>query len=141
MKEFARERAVALPELAVGWTLAHPAVDVAIVGAHRPSQLEGTVTAAALHLSQEDLGKIDAILADAVPAQMIHPGGPKWTCIAGFRASRCQRQPLPMETSTRASTPSSKPPMTCSSPPVRYPTPAKGDEMMLDAQADRGREG
>jgi aryl-alcohol dehydrogenase-like predicted oxidoreductase len=75
LKEFAREQAVALPELAVGWTLAHPAVDVAIVGAHRPSQLEGTAAAAALHLSQEDLGKIDAILGDAVPVWGPHPEG------------------------------------------------------------------
>jgi len=75
LREFARERAVALPELAVGWTLANPAVDVAIVGAHRPSQLEGTAAAADLHLSPEDLDKIDAILADAVPVWGPHPEG------------------------------------------------------------------
>jgi aryl-alcohol dehydrogenase-like predicted oxidoreductase len=75
LKEFARERAIALPELAVGWTLAHPAVDVAIVGARRPSQLEGTAAAADLHLSQEELGKIDAILTDAVPVWGPHPEG------------------------------------------------------------------
>jgi aryl-alcohol dehydrogenase-like predicted oxidoreductase len=40
-----------LPELAVAWTLAHPAVLVAVVGARRPSQLEGTVDAADFTLS------------------------------------------------------------------------------------------
>ena len=75
LKEFARERAVALPELALAWTLAHPAVDVSIVGARRPSQLEGTAAGAALHLSEEDLDKIDAILVDAVPVWGPHPEG------------------------------------------------------------------
>jgi aryl-alcohol dehydrogenase-like predicted oxidoreductase len=75
LKEFAQERVVLLPELAVAWTLAHPAVDVAIVGAHRPSQLDGTATAADLHLSDEDLGEIDAILADALPVWGPHPEG------------------------------------------------------------------
>ncbi len=75
LKEFAQQRVVVLPELAVAWTLAHPAVDVAIVGAHRPSQLDGTATAADLHLSDEDLGEIDAILADALPVWGPHPEG------------------------------------------------------------------
>jgi aryl-alcohol dehydrogenase-like predicted oxidoreductase len=75
LKEFARERAVTLPELAVGWTLAHPAVDTAIVGARRPDQLEGTAKAADLHLSREDLGAIEAILTDAVPMWGPHPEG------------------------------------------------------------------
>ena len=75
LKEFAQERLVVLPELAVAWTLAHSAVDVAIVGAHRRSQLDGTATAADLHLSDEDLGEIDAILADALPVWGPHPEG------------------------------------------------------------------
>jgi hypothetical protein len=75
LRTFARERGVTLPELAVAWTLAHPAVDVAIVGARRPSQLDGTAAAASLGLSPEDLDKIDAILADAVPVWGPHPEG------------------------------------------------------------------
>ena len=75
LREFARERAVTLPELAVAWTLADPAVDVSIVGARRPSQLEGTAGGADLHLSDEDLDKIDAILMDAVPVWGPHPEG------------------------------------------------------------------
>jgi hypothetical protein len=75
LREFARERAVTLPELAVAWTLADPAVAVSIVGARRPSQLEGTAGGADLHLSEEDLIKIDAILMDAAPVWGPHPEG------------------------------------------------------------------
>jgi aryl-alcohol dehydrogenase-like predicted oxidoreductase len=75
LSEFPRERAVTLPELAMGWTLAHPAVDVAIVGARRPSHLEGTAAAAALALSPEDLGGIDAVLAVAVAVRVRTPKG------------------------------------------------------------------
>jgi hypothetical protein len=75
LREFARERAVTLPELAVAWTLADPAVAVSIVGARRPSQLEGTAGGADLHLSEEDRIKIDAILMDAAPVWGPHPEG------------------------------------------------------------------
>jgi aryl-alcohol dehydrogenase-like predicted oxidoreductase len=75
LKQFARERGIALPELAVAWTLANPAVQVAIVGARRPSQLDGTATAADRHLSADDLRRIDAIVADAVPVWGPHPEG------------------------------------------------------------------
>jgi aryl-alcohol dehydrogenase-like predicted oxidoreductase len=75
LDEFARQRALDLPELAVCWTLAHPAVDVAIVGARRPSHLESTAAAADLFLSPDELDKIDAILADAVAMSGPHPEG------------------------------------------------------------------
>jgi aryl-alcohol dehydrogenase-like predicted oxidoreductase len=75
LKQFARERDVTLPELAVAWTLANPAVDVAIVGARRPDHLEGTAAAADLHLSPAELGEINTILADAVPMWGPHPEG------------------------------------------------------------------
>jgi aryl-alcohol dehydrogenase-like predicted oxidoreductase len=75
LKQFARGRDVTLPELAVAWTLANPAVDVAIVGARRPDQLNGTATAADLLLSAAELGELDTILADAVPMWGPHPEG------------------------------------------------------------------
>ena len=75
LKQFARERAMALPELAVAWTLAHPAVQVAIVGARQPAQLDGTATAADRHLSADDLRRIELIVADAVPVWGPHPEG------------------------------------------------------------------
>jgi aryl-alcohol dehydrogenase-like predicted oxidoreductase len=75
LKQVARKRAVSLPQLAVAWTLANPAVHVAIVGARRPSQLEGTAPAADIELSAEELAEIDAIVADAVPVWGPHPEG------------------------------------------------------------------
>jgi aryl-alcohol dehydrogenase-like predicted oxidoreductase len=75
LKQFARERAIALPELAVAWTLANPAVHVAIVGARRPAQLEGTAPAADVDLSADDLRRIEMIVADAVPVWGPHPEG------------------------------------------------------------------
>jgi aryl-alcohol dehydrogenase-like predicted oxidoreductase len=75
LKQFARERDVTLPELAVAWTLANPAVDVAIVGARRPDHLDGTAAAADVYLSPADFGEINTILADAVPMWGPHPEG------------------------------------------------------------------
>ena len=75
LKQVARKRDVSLPQLAVAWTLANPAVHVAIVGARRPSQLEGTAPAADIELSAEELAEIDAIVADAVPVWGPHPEG------------------------------------------------------------------
>jgi aryl-alcohol dehydrogenase-like predicted oxidoreductase len=75
LKGFARERDVSLPQLAVAWTLANLAVQVAIVGARRPSQLDGTAPAADIKLSKADLQEIDASLADAVPVWGPHPEG------------------------------------------------------------------
>lgn len=46
-------------EVAVAWTLRHPAVTGAIVGARRPSQIEGTVGAADFRLSPEELAEIE----------------------------------------------------------------------------------
>jgi aryl-alcohol dehydrogenase-like predicted oxidoreductase len=75
LKQFAGERGITLPELAVAWTLAHPAVQVAIVGARRPAQLDGTATAVDRHLSADDLRRIEVIVADAVPVWGPHPEG------------------------------------------------------------------
>jgi aryl-alcohol dehydrogenase-like predicted oxidoreductase len=75
LKVFADDLGVTLPELAVAWTLAHPAVHVAIVGARRPSQLEGTASAVDVDLSGKNLEEIDKILAEAVPVTGPNPEG------------------------------------------------------------------
>jgi aryl-alcohol dehydrogenase-like predicted oxidoreductase len=72
---FARERGVALPELAVAWTIANPAVDVAIVGARRASQLDTLVPAAGVELSADDIGAIDAMLSGSAPVAGPAPEG------------------------------------------------------------------
>ncbi|MEA2843830.1 MAG: hypothetical protein QOJ69_1501, partial [Actinomycetota bacterium] len=71
LSRFAAERGIPLPQLAVAWTVANPAVDVAIVGARRASQLEALTPAADVELTADDLDSIEAIVADAAPV-----GGP-----------------------------------------------------------------
>jgi aryl-alcohol dehydrogenase-like predicted oxidoreductase len=50
-------------------------VQVAIVGARRPSQLDGTAPAADIVLTQAELWEIDTILQDAVPVSGPNPEG------------------------------------------------------------------
>jgi aryl-alcohol dehydrogenase-like predicted oxidoreductase len=75
LKDFARERAISLPQLAVAWTLSNPAVQVAIVGARRPEHLDDTTAAAEISLSGSDRREIDRILAGAVPVVGPSPEG------------------------------------------------------------------
>jgi len=64
-------RGATIAQLAVAWVLAHPAVQVAIVGSHTPAHLQESVGALDLTLSRGDLAEIDTIMAAAVPL-----GGP-----------------------------------------------------------------
>ena len=67
LNSFAGERGIPLPQLAVAWTINNPAVDVAIVGARRASQLDALTPAVDVALSEDDVDAIDAILSDATP--------------------------------------------------------------------------
>lgn len=49
-------------EVAVAWTLRNPAVTGAIVGARRPSQVDGFIGAAEFAIPEEDLQQLDAFL-------------------------------------------------------------------------------
>ncbi|HEX3563341.1 MAG TPA: aldo/keto reductase [Solirubrobacterales bacterium] len=72
LKRFATdELGCSVAQLAVAWTLANPAVDVAIVGARHPDHIEDTLAAAELRLSEADLAEIDRIMAGSVAV-----GGP-----------------------------------------------------------------
>lgn len=53
-------------QLAVAWTLADPAVQVAIVGARRARHIEEAVAATELHLSEHELEHIDRIMSGAM---------------------------------------------------------------------------
>jgi aryl-alcohol dehydrogenase-like predicted oxidoreductase len=66
LERWAVERGHTVSQLAIAWTLAHPAVDVAIVGARRASHIADSVGAADVELSEEDLAEIDHIMAGAV---------------------------------------------------------------------------
>jgi aryl-alcohol dehydrogenase-like predicted oxidoreductase len=50
-------------EVAIAWTLRRPEVTAAIVGARRPSQVEGFVGAAGFRLSNEELDEIQRLLS------------------------------------------------------------------------------
>ncbi len=58
-------------QLAITWTLANPAVDVAIAGARTPDQIGGSPSAAQFELYEEDLREMENIMQGAVAV-----GGP-----------------------------------------------------------------
>jgi aryl-alcohol dehydrogenase-like predicted oxidoreductase len=66
LKTFAAQRNLDLSQLATAWTLAHPAVHVAIVGARKADHIAAAVEAAAIYLDKADLVEIDRILVDSV---------------------------------------------------------------------------
>jgi aryl-alcohol dehydrogenase-like predicted oxidoreductase len=70
-RRFAADRGITISQLAVAWVLAHPAVQVAILGARTPAYPAESVGALDLTLSQDDLAEIDHITASSVPV-----GGP-----------------------------------------------------------------
>ena len=63
LERFARDRGHSVSQVAIAWTLANPAVDVAIVGSRRASHLEDSVGALAVELGDEDLAEIERIMA------------------------------------------------------------------------------
>ncbi len=67
------ELGASVSRLAIAWTLANPAVDVAIVGARHPGHIEDSIRAAELSLSEADLERIDRITAGSVPLSGPHP--------------------------------------------------------------------
>jgi len=50
--------------VAIAWTLRHPAITAAIVGARRPDQVDGVLPAAKFRLSQQEIERIEAFLRD-----------------------------------------------------------------------------
>lgn len=51
-------------EVAIAWTLRHPAVTAAIVGGRRPDQVDGIIGAAEFRLSEDELGEIEPAIPD-----------------------------------------------------------------------------
>ena len=67
LEALASERGMTVAQLAIAWTLANPAVDVAIVGARNPDQIRQTAPAAEIQLSPQDLARIEQIVRDEIP--------------------------------------------------------------------------
>jgi aryl-alcohol dehydrogenase-like predicted oxidoreductase len=61
------ELGITLPQLAIGWTLANPAVHVAIVGTRDPDHVDEALAAADLDLDDQAMHRIDQIMVDATP--------------------------------------------------------------------------
>jgi aryl-alcohol dehydrogenase-like predicted oxidoreductase len=64
---FARERGYTVSQLAIAWTLANPAVHVAIVGSRSQKHIAESLGATEITLTPDDLAEIDGILERAVP--------------------------------------------------------------------------
>lgn len=64
LEEIGADHGLSPGEVAIAWTLRHPAVTAAIVGGRRPDQVDGTVGAAELRLSEDDLDRIETFLTE-----------------------------------------------------------------------------
>lgn len=61
------ELGVTLAQLAIAWTLANPAVHVAIVGSRSANHVEESLSAVEVELDESVMGRIDAIMSGASP--------------------------------------------------------------------------
>lgn len=63
LNAFAGERGQSMAQMAIAWTLRHPGMTSALIGASRPAQIEDAVGALnRLEFSEDELTRIDAIL-------------------------------------------------------------------------------
>jgi aryl-alcohol dehydrogenase-like predicted oxidoreductase len=67
LETFAADRGMTISQLAIAWTLANPAVHVAIVGARQARHVQDSLAAADLSLTDTDLAEIDKIMISATP--------------------------------------------------------------------------
>jgi hypothetical protein len=67
LEKFAAGRGITISQLAIAWTLANPAVHVAIVGARSTAHIQDSLAAADISLTAGELTEIDAIMAAATP--------------------------------------------------------------------------
>jgi aryl-alcohol dehydrogenase-like predicted oxidoreductase len=72
---FAADHDMTVSQLAIAWTLANAAVDVAIVGARQPAHIEDSLRAADIAFTEADLEQIDATMRFAVPVAGPSPEG------------------------------------------------------------------
>jgi hypothetical protein len=75
LDRFAADRGITISQLAIAWTLANPAVHVAIVGARNADHIEDSLGAADISLSDSDLAEIDEIMLSSTPVAGPSPEG------------------------------------------------------------------
>lgn len=64
LKSIGKEHGVQAGVVAIAWTLRHPAITAAIVGARRPDQVDGVLPAATFRLSDAEAHQIEKWLAE-----------------------------------------------------------------------------
>ena len=64
LEQIGKEHGRSPAEVAIAWTLRHPAVTAAIVGGRRPDQVDGIIGAAEFRLSEEELERIETFLEE-----------------------------------------------------------------------------
>jgi aryl-alcohol dehydrogenase-like predicted oxidoreductase len=62
LEKIGREHGSSPGEVAIAWTLRHPAVTAAIVGGRRPDQVDGIIGAAGFRFGEDELDRIEAFL-------------------------------------------------------------------------------
>jgi aryl-alcohol dehydrogenase-like predicted oxidoreductase len=75
LQALASELGLSLPQLAIRWTLANPAVQVAIVGTRDRDHVDEALAASAVELDDEVMHRIDDLMVDAVPVAGPSPEG------------------------------------------------------------------
>lgn len=75
LEKFAFDRGLTVAQVAIGWVLAHPGIDVALVGARRPDQIDGVAEAGDLFLDPEELEEIADLIEDAIEIGGATPEG------------------------------------------------------------------
>jgi aryl-alcohol dehydrogenase-like predicted oxidoreductase len=90
LEELADEAGIPLTHLAIGFTLAHPAVSAAIIGPRTMDQLEGLLGAAEVVLDDEVLDRIDALVP---PGTNVDDGDTGWVPPAIAQSWRRRRPP------------------------------------------------
>ena len=64
LEEIGEEHRRSPGEVAIAWTLRHPAVTAAIVGGRRPDQVDGIIGATGFRLGEDELDRIEAFLGE-----------------------------------------------------------------------------
>jgi aryl-alcohol dehydrogenase-like predicted oxidoreductase len=75
LSEFAATKNASVSQIAIAWTLAQPGVHVAIVGARKAANIEASLAAADIELTQRDVAEIERITADGVQVSGASPEG------------------------------------------------------------------
>ena len=76
LRSFAADKGCEVSQLAIAWALARDGVDVAIVGARSERNIERSLGAVDVALSDDEVAEIERIAADGVPVGGATPEGP-----------------------------------------------------------------